>query len=370
MFVRGLFFLTRYELSMSDGQNLILALSSGFAYIIGAQISHHAGTRFSEKKIIIVLILIQAFLPVLCYFYNSFLPLCMIFALFSLANGMTWPFAESYASAGLDEKQSSSSIGIYNICWSVAVPLGVWTSSWLISFFGKKELLFVVVSVLVAFIVSLFLPKKIPHVDTIALLEPIGEAKIFPNAKAMMLSGRLSMCYSYALMQLLASLLPGRFYALGISVASAGFITGFIDVARIVAFSWMSFTHCWHGKRILLLLCSPALAIAFVMCMFSDTIWIILIGEIIFGVTAALSYYAALFYVMLIGNSQVNAGASHESIIGVGFIFGPLVGIGAERLVCITNIGLSGTLLGFAFMSVLAIPTSIYFLLDSKKQKC
>ncbi len=369
MFVRGIFFLTRYTFGMSDGQNLILALVSGLTYVVGAQLSHYAGEKFSAKKVMMFLISVQIISPSLCFFYNSFPSLCFLFPLFAMANGMTWPFAESYASAGLDEKESSSSIGIYNISWSSAVPAGVWVSGWIISASGKNILMTVALTVFVAMLVAIFLPKRIPHL-TVESGEtpPNRESETCPDAKAMMLSGRWSMCFSYALIQLLSSLLPGRFYELGISVGVAGFVAGFVDMARILAFIWMSQTHCWHGKRSILFICSPVLSLGFVLCMFSDKIWMILAGEMIFGIAAALSYYAALYYAMVIGNAQVGAGGSHETVIGAGFLAGPLAGIGANQIALTLGMTLiSGPVIAIAVMSAIFIPMSIKSLCVNRK---
>jgi MFS family permease len=328
---RGLFFLTSYRLGMSDGQNLLLALVSGMAYVVGAQLSHHSSRRFSSKASTLFLVGIQMLSSLLCYFHHSFLALCILFSLFALANGMTWPFAESYASAGLDRKKASSSIGIYNICWSGAVPLAVWASGWIISASGPGIFIFVSAGVLLASLPAFLFPRDIPHSDR-SPSEQDDPGERIPGAIRLLFSSRWSMFFSYCLIQLLSSLLPGRLKELGTSVDSASFIAGFVDVSRILVFTFMSRTHCWHGSKALLASCSPALAAGFAICMLAGSLKMIIVGEIVLGAFAAAAYYAALFYAMFIGNAKVGADGSHESVIGAGFVAGPVAGLAAEKL--------------------------------------
>ena len=40
-----------------------------------------------------------------------------------------------------------------------------------------------------------------------------------------------------------------------------------------------------------------------------------------------MTYYAALYYAMSVGRAKVDAGGTHEALIGGGYMFGPLVGL-------------------------------------------
>ncbi len=352
---------------MTDSQNLILALISGITYIIGAQLSHRLEKKISHKKAMLIFLLLQFLTPFLSAFYHSFIQLNVLFSVFAFANGMTWPFAESYASAGLDRKTASSSIGIYNICWSTAIPLALFLSGWLIAKTETYFFFFVCGGVSLSFIPVLFLPMNIPHKKTINEFNNNNEENI-DGIEKLVFSSRCSMFFSYCIIQLLNSLLPGKFYSLNISLGIAGIAAGLIDVSRIIGFIFMSRTHYWHGNKLSLILASPALAIGFFICMFATKLSIIVVGEILIGLFAAISYYAALFYAMHMKKASVNAGAIHESIIGLGFVLGPIVGIISEKLILIPAFSIfRSSTLTILLLGMSCIPASIFSLLKKEK---
>jgi MFS family permease len=364
---RGVFFYTQYELGMGDSQNLLLALAVGITYIAGAQLSHRFWESVGPRRSIFILVAVQLILPLIAFFFAKSATVSVVVVLYSFFNGMTWPVAESYASAGLDEKQSSKSIGIYNLCWSTAVPLSVWMSGALIS--GFKNGIFLACGIIVVFAMALvfFLPKVIPH--HVAVPDSGGrdddeKAIAYDDMKRMLVSSRWSMGFSYALMQILTALLPGKFHAAGISVAMATIYAGFVDASRTLAFLLMSSTHWWHGKKTFLVLVSLTLALGFCACMFGDMIPLILAGEIIYGLAAGFAYYSALYYAMILSKASVGAGGSHESVIGAGFTVGPIVVIAGKQIACVSGLSVAtGLAFGVVPMILTAVPVSILCLL-------
>jgi uncharacterized membrane protein YuzA (DUF378 family) len=53
----------------------------------------------------------------------------------------------------------------------------------------------------------------------------------------------------------------------------------------------------------------------------------ILAGFAPLGAGVGVVYYAALYYAMAVGRAQVEAGGTHEGLIGAGYAAGPLVGL-------------------------------------------
>jgi hypothetical protein len=57
-----------------------------------------------------------------------------------------------------------------------------------------------------------------------------------------------------------------------------------------------------------------------------------LIGFGTFGAGLGVVYHAALYYAMSVGLAEVDAGGTHEALIGGGYALGPLVGLGGMGL--------------------------------------
>ncbi len=366
---RGVYFYARYELLLSDFQNLLLALATGVTYIAGAQLSHRYWEAVGPRRAMVSLIVIQLILPVTAFVFPIASVIVSMTILFSVFNGMVWPIAESYSSAGLDEKGSSRAIGIFNLCWSTAVPLAVMMSGLAISIFKNGVFMLASILILISMLLIFFLPKVIPHHLASGEMSDDDRAIPFEEMKGMLFSSRWSMCFSYALMQILAALIPGKFAGMEISIAKATFFASFIDFSRTLTFLLMSTTVWWHGRKIMLACVSAVLAIGFSIAMFPSSIGFVISGEIIYGIAAGFAYYSALYYAMVLSRASVGAGGSHESVIGVGFTIGPILVLAGKQ--CALLFGLpvtAGMLFGFAPMAVLAIPVSVLYLKGNKRE--
>jgi hypothetical protein len=367
---RGVFFYAQYELKMGDFQNLLLALAIGVTYISGAQLSHKFWEKAGAKKTMFILLSLQMLIPLAGFLFPTIAIVSTVAIVYSFFNGMTWPVAESYASAGLDEKAASKSIGIYNLCWSAAVPLSVCISGTIISDFKSGFFLLSSLLVLISFFLVFMLPSVIPHHEkSAAKIGDNGAVSIpYEEMKGMLISSRWSMGFSYALMQILASLLPGKFQAEGIGVAKASILAGFIDASRFLAFLLMAGTAWWHGRKIPLSLVSVFLSAGFCICMFGSGIALIAAGEIVYGISAGFAYYSALYYAMVLSKASVGAGGSHESVIGGGFTAGPLLALGGKQMALLLGVSAAGGLIfGVVPMILTAVPLSILYLMPKKQ---
>ena len=63
---------------------------------------------------------------------------------------------------------------------------------------------------------------------------------------------------------------------------------------------------------------------------------LLVVGLVAYGTGMSMAYVGALYYVLEVGEAQVDAGGSHEALIGVGYTLGPACGLlavlGADRL--------------------------------------
>jgi hypothetical protein len=141
------------------------------------------------------------------------------------------------------------------------------------------------------------------------------------------------MLSSYTLLFLLAPLLPQVFRRLGCSVEQATLFASCLDAVRLVTFALLALLPGWHGRLAPLLLSALGLPLGFCAIALGTTLPSVLAGEIIFGVLAGVSYYAALYYALLVQNASVDAGGSHEGLIGIGLVLGPAVGLLGQWLV-------------------------------------
>jgi hypothetical protein len=118
-----------------------------------------------------------------------------------------------------------------------------------------------------------------------------------------------------------------------------------MDAVRVLTFAALALLPGWQGRASPLLVGSIGLPVGFAAIIAGSTLLPVVLGEIVFGVLAGVTYYAALYYAMVVKNAAVDAGGGHEGLIGVGLSLGPCLGLVGDWLARGSNNPLSGVLL-------------------------
>jgi MFS family permease len=329
---RAIYFFSQERLGYSESQNLALALCFGATYSVGAARSHALATRLGERRALVWtiggLLVLHALLALLPG--SGWLP--VVFGLIGALEGAKWPIVESYVAAGLEPEAQQRAVGRFNVSWALAVPLALASSGPLIAS-GYPAALFWLAAAcnLLALGLLVRFPARIQHMAASHPSRPLGPA--LERYRVLLRVSRWSMLSSYALMFLLAPLLPEVFRRLGQSVERATLWASCLDAVRVATFAALALFPGWHGRRAPLLLSALGLPIGFGAILFGGTLGTVLLGELAFGVLAGLSYYAALYYALVVQNGSVDAGGDHEGLIGVGLVVGPVIGLLGHGLV-------------------------------------
>jgi len=323
---RAIYFFSHERLGYSEAQNLGLALVFGVTYTLGAALSHGAARRLGDRRALAATLLALFALHLLMVLAPAGVVLSLAFGAVGFFEGAKWPIVESYVGAGLSPHQQLGAVGRFNVSWALAVPIAIAASGPLIAS-GWPASLFALAALanLVALALLPRLPAAAPH------LEPShpsrqDEGKL-ARYRELLASSRWTMLSGYALMFLLAPLLPVVFQRLGRPVVEATFWASCMDAVRVCTFAALAALPGWHGRTGPLWLAALGLPLGFLAVIAGPTLAVVLAGEIVFGVLAGVTYYAALYYAMVVKNAAVDAGGGHEGLIGMGLAIGPAVGL-------------------------------------------
>lgn len=329
---RGIYFYTHENLGFSENQNLWLAFGFGATYIVGAFASHQLSKRWDERRVLLAclltLLLVHAALAV---FPAAWLLVAGVFVT-AVVQGAKWPVVESYVSAGRPPKQLLSLLSRYNVTWATAGFVAVGITGAIVGS-GTPSLFFWLPAALNvgAIALSLRLPARPVHLDHSHPERPAAEE--LQQLRALLGSARWSMMSSYALLYVLAPLMPSLLARLTLPVALATPVAGVLDATRVVAFGALGAMASWHGKRAPLWLTLAALPAGFLLILLGNSLPLLIVGELIFGLAAGFAYTAALYYALVAENASVDAGGAHEGLIGIGIALGPLSGLVGQLLV-------------------------------------
>ncbi|HKO90110.1 MAG TPA: MFS transporter [Polyangiaceae bacterium] len=329
---RAIYFFAAERLGYSAAENLFLALGFGATYTLGAACSHGLSRRLGERAALGALLLGLLVLHGALALAPGGWLLPLGFGLVGLLEGAKWPIIESYVAAGLNPEQQQRAVGHFNVSWALAVPLAIASAGPLIAS-GYPAALFALATL--ANVLALALLRRLParalHLSASHPSRPLGAS--LSRYRALLSFSRWSMLSSYTLLFLLAPLLPQVFRRLGCSVEQATLFASCLDAVRLVTFALLAVFPGWHGRLAPLFVSALGLPLGFGAIALGTSLPSVLAGEIIFGVLAGVSYYAALYYALLVQNASVDAGGSHEGLIGIGLVLGPAVGLLGQWLV-------------------------------------
>jgi MFS family permease len=329
---RGLYFFTHENLGFSQSQNLWLAFGFGVTYVGGALASHGLSKRHGERAVLLGCILALLVLHSLLALVPT--PWVLVGSVFGTAivQGIKWPVVESYVSAGRAPKQLLAILSRYNVTWATAGFVAIGVTGLIVGthvpslFFWFPALLN-----LFAALLTLKLPAQPVHLEHSHPERPVeGELS---HMRALLGSARWSMIGSYALFYVLAPLMPSLLAQLALPVTLATPVASILDAVRVVTFGALGALAGWHGKRAPMWLVGAALPGGFLLILLGNSLPLLILGEVIFGIAAGFAYTAALYYALVAENASVDAGGAHEGLIGIGIGLGPLSGLAGQLLV-------------------------------------
>lgn len=327
---RGLYFYTHERLAFGEGRNLVLALLYGVLYVAGALGSHAVALRLGERRVLFGCLWGLLTLHAGLTYSAGPTALTVAFVLLGLLHGIKWPVVESFYSAGHTPARLHRALCRFNVCWALAVPVGVAGSGLLIS--ARPELLFAAAALLnvAALLLTRSLPGRPRHLTEEHHERPRPD--VLRRYVFLLGAARWALLLGYTLMFLVAPLMPGIFSDLGLEVRGATLAASALDGVRVLSFAALGAFSAWHGRWLPLAVALPLLPAGFALMILGDELWIVIAGELLFGLSAGVSYTTSLYYALVVRNAAVEAGGAHESLIGLGFVLGPLAGLGGRLL--------------------------------------
>jgi MFS family permease len=319
---RGIYFYTEKCLHFDKIHNLLLALFSGLCYSASAVVSHRLAGRFGEKKVLASNMLLQ--IPALFLLQSGNIPMLILGSGFiAVLYGNVWPVVESFIVSGDTPELALKSVGKFSISWSFSTPVALLFAGYLIDL--NRWALFAAAGLLVIASAALvwLLPARPGH---LAIDHPDRpEEKVLESYSHLLVSARWLMFCSYCLFWILAAVLPVTFSRLHVRVTNASQLFSIIDVMRTLVFVLFQVWAAWHGRKAPLWIVIAGIPAGFCLAMTGGNLWLIVAGEAIFGVASGICYYTSLYYAMVIKNASVEAGGTHEGVIGMGSAAGPML---------------------------------------------
>ncbi len=358
VFWHGLSFIAKHIYGFDQTRNLLLFALMGAVYAVGA-LSAGAVTRrlrrlVSPRGLLAWAIALQAAVCALPITTDSEWALWVAAGAVSLLASLTWPIIESYVTAGRHGPRMRSAIRWFNMTWMSATVVPMFVMAPILEHHGEWAIGGLAVVNLVAVGALVFFASHPAEHDA-----AIAAAHVTASYPNLLKSVRVLLLFSYVLTSVVTPLLPYRFEQLGVvdveweTPCTATWMI--VRIAALVVMWWLPF---WHGRWGTLLLGALAMTGGFAVVVLAGSLPLLLLGFGGLGVGLGVIYNAALYYAMSTGGATVEAGGTHEALIGAGYAVGPLIGLAG------TALGGGAAIVGvvWALMAVSAVPAVLPYL--------
>jgi predicted MFS family arabinose efflux permease len=334
-----IFFFLRDNFGFGAKGNLLFCAANGFLYAIGA----FYGGRIAQRRgyfatlfggwATMVVSLIAAFFAGTKSIEGHWLAM----VIWTLGVCVTWPCLEALACEGESTATLPRKVGIYNVVWSIAFALGLFSGGMIMSELGSKSMFLLPAAIHAIQIVMVANLKtvgkawhELPGAPTQTAAAP-HEADAQRN-KMFLRMAWLANPFAYIAMNTVIPLIPQVAASLHLSQTAAGCFCSIWMFARTASFVALWKWTGWH-YRFGWLVASYALMIAtFAAILLFKNLWLLVAAQILFGFAVGLIYYSSLFYSMDASDTKGEHGGLHEAAIGLGIFLGPAIGFTALQL--------------------------------------
>jgi len=329
-----LFFYLKRTFGFSAVENLLTAAIGGFFYIIGAWQGGKLADRYGCVRMLYIgscgVILSLA----LGMLFTSPTAQVIVYCLWTAGICFIWPSLEALIS---DRAGASlpKMIGIYNVTWAAGGAVGYFTAGMLIEKLGMESVFWLPLGLTVIELALIpcaarWLKKES---DLQCYEAPLAPAVNPTDTKLFLRMAWIANPFSYVAINTVIPLIPSIAERLDLSTGMAGIVCSIWMFARLAAFAALWQWTGWHyrfrwlaGSFMLMILCF------FGVLMF-QSIGLLLIAQVGFGLSIGLIYYSSLYYSMNVTENHGSNAGVHEAMIGAGLFIGPAFGAAALYLV-------------------------------------
>lgn len=354
----GLPFIAKRDFDFGESENLSLYILIGFVYVTGALTSGVCTKMLqpllSMRSIVALLLLTVAtvcMLPLLNA-GGSWI-IWTSGGVAGFCSAWLWPIVESYLVAGRHGPEMRRAIGWWNVVWMCSVAGVMLAMAPLMDNNASMVIVGLGVFNFIAIGVLPWYAKNPPAHE-----EAIAREHVPDNYRDLLKGARVLLPLSYIINGVLAPLLPFVLAGLVIDILWQTPVVSVWMVSRVVATALLWKSQGWHGKWSVLWSALFAMGLGFV-CIFSaQSLSLLIFGLVLFGGGMGITYYVALYYAMSVGRAEVNAGGTHESFIGGGYMVGPLFGLFSLQLAPTGSVSANNAII-YVVLAFLIIATAV-----------
>lgn len=331
------FFLLRREYGFGNAENLLAGALHGLVYVPAAI----WGGRFAERRGLAAAMrtgfLGMALALGVGALWPSVIGTLATLVAWTVAMCFTWPALEAHAMLGEDGRGRQRMVGLYNVTWASASAVMYFAGGAVLDRFGPRSLFWVPAGLYLLQLAVVFWLERQPvetppsagensaephHPEAAAYQQPVPPQTFLKMAW-------LANPFAYIAINTVLAVIPQLAANLKLTAAQTGMFCSVWLFARLGAFALLWRWSGWHYRFRWLLAAFLGLIAGFATLLLAGQFWLLILAQLVFGLSAGLVYYSSLFYAMDVGETKSEHGGLHEASLGAGICVGPAVGAAA-----------------------------------------
>jgi MFS family permease len=329
-----LFFYLQRTFGFGEKENLLTAALGGFVYIIAAWQGGKWVERYGCIRMLYLGVCGVILSLALGMVFTTPTAQIMVFCLWTVGVSFIWPALETLISERAGASLAKM-VGIYNVTWAAGGAIAYFTGGILLEKLGMASVFWLPLGLTVVELAILpcaarWLKKEN---DRQCHEEPLTSAFCPADAKRFLRMAWLANPFAYVAINTVIPLVPSIAEKLALSTGMAGIVCSLWMFARLAAFAafwrWTGWHYCFRwlaGSFLLMIVC-------FFGFLMSQSIGLLLVAQVGFGLSIGLIYYSSLYYSINVTENQGSNAGLHEAMIGAGLFIGPAFGAATLYLV-------------------------------------
>ena len=323
----SIYFVAKSAYGFTQTDNLWLAFANGALYMIVAmnagRIVRALERHMSPRRALALILLAQGVLAPIVLLVPHVMTLWICAVTMMAFGALQWPIIQHYLVSGRHGASMRNAIGWWNASWMSATAIGL-------ALTGPLEaaglLNYAIPSMLPILLAAMCFLLAFPEHP--ARHEATLHAASVPSSYGPLLrASRVLHPMGYLVIGALSPVLPYLFAGLATAEAWHAPISSTWHVARLLSVLILWQTVFWHGRGVTLVVSGILLSAGFTLAALSGSEMTLIIGLTALGLGQGAIYYNAIYYAMAVGAAEVEAGGTHEALVGAGYLTGPMLGL-------------------------------------------